>query len=529
MGFGDSLYEVEAMESRIHLDATPAMAEIIFMVDESGSWIDYSTNANWANTANRLDQIATGIASQLSAAGVDARFGLRGLTYGDYNYFLANGTYNRSIPVNQQNDLLGSISEFCASTDLLSCDGCNGWGIGVEADLGVVECLEQYPIRRNASVSIIILSEEPEVHVTRPDLTEALQEIGDHNVMIHEIRRLACYDSTDNLIDILGILPSGDLCLAVPNSSEFVSSSQWYDPIGVDYELALDTGGSAWRLGYIYQKHPSVYPFVSDDVDNWINAVASTVASSAVVQADRTPNTIINGGDVQRNLVNSLSFEFSEAVSVTSAALEIARFDTSSQQWVEVTGLSTSFSFNSQTHTATWTLSQDLGDGQYMAVLTEDGVTLNSEAYLFPAGAFTYRFHQLDGDFDGNGSQGAGDIDRLIDMLGTGLVGYDLTGDSSVTTADVENLVTVRFGTYFGDANLDGVVSGADFLIWQNNCGLDGGWAEGNWNYDTTVSGADFLIWQNNCGQQNLNFALDSADPFEDFVWLGRALEEYLV
>jgi hypothetical protein len=53
-----------------------------------------------------------------------------------------------------------------------------------------------------------------------------------------------------------------------------------------------------------------------------------------------------------------------------------------------------------------------------------------------------------------------------------------------------------------GDANLDGKVDGADFLVWQNNFGTASGatWSTGDFNGDGKVDGADFLLWQNNFG-----------------------------
>jgi hypothetical protein len=51
-----------------------------------------------------------------------------------------------------------------------------------------------------------------------------------------------------------------------------------------------------------------------------------------------------------------------------------------------------------------------------------------------------------------------------------------------------------------GDANLDGVVDGVDFLAWQSGYGNNttGTWAIGDFNGDRKVDGVDFLIWQSN-------------------------------
>jgi len=53
---------------------------------------------------------------------------------------------------------------------------------------------------------------------------------------------------------------------------------------------------------------------------------------------------------------------------------------------------------------------------------------------------------------------------------------------------------------FYGDANLDGKVTIADFLALQNNFGQVGAWADGDFTGDEMVTIADFLILQNNWG-----------------------------
>ena len=52
-----------------------------------------------------------------------------------------------------------------------------------------------------------------------------------------------------------------------------------------------------------------------------------------------------------------------------------------------------------------------------------------------------------------------------------------------------------------GDANLDNIVNGTDFLILRNHFGnTDANWADGDFSDDGTVNGTDFLILRNNFG-----------------------------
>ena len=55
-----------------------------------------------------------------------------------------------------------------------------------------------------------------------------------------------------------------------------------------------------------------------------------------------------------------------------------------------------------------------------------------------------------------------------------------------------------------GDADLDGLVDGADLALWQQNYdplgtgGDNNTWAMGNWNDDNMIDGADLALWQQN-------------------------------
>jgi len=65
---------------------------------------------------------------------------------------------------------------------------------------------------------------------------------------------------------------------------------------------------------------------------------------------------------------------------------------------------------------------------------------------------------------------------------------------------DLSGLYLVVYA-YGGDANLDGTVSIADWLILQNHFNQAGTWFEGDFNGDGQVTVADYLIMQNNWGK----------------------------
>ncbi len=94
------------------------------------------------------------------------------------------------------------------------------------------------------------------------------------------------------------------------------------------------------------------------------------------------------------------------------------------------------------------------------------------------------------------------DIDTLFDRVGLATNNWyeDLDVDGSVTLADINTLVRNIFLTEFGDVNLDGKVSTADFVKLSNNYGNAGTWITGDFNGDNFVNFADYSILANHYG-----------------------------
>lgn len=109
-------------------------------------------------------------------------------------------------------------------------------------------------------------------------------------------------------------------------------------------------------------------------------------------------------------------------------------------------------------------------------------------------------------DLDADGQINCNDVDALTTEIaaGTNHPDFDLNGDGMVDTVDLDQWLSIG-GAFslpsgqpipYGDANLDGLVDGADFLIWNTNKFTAGtGWCSGNFNADGQVDGRDFLIW----------------------------------
>lgn len=104
----------------------------------------------------------------------------------------------------------------------------------------------------------------------------------------------------------------------------------------------------------------------------------------------------------------------------------------------------------------------------------------------------------LPGDFDGNGSLDCVDVDALTQAIAAGSTDltFDVTGDLVVDHQDLDEWVLNLKGTLFGDANLDFVVDGLDFTVWNANKFSTGtAWCSGDFTADGTTDGLDFTVW----------------------------------
>lgn len=115
----------------------------------------------------------------------------------------------------------------------------------------------------------------------------------------------------------------------------------------------------------------------------------------------------------------------------------------------------------------------------------------------------------LDGDFNNDGNYNCTDVNSLVATIAaqTNASAFDLTGDGFVNGADL-TFWLAQAGTrnlpngnpyLVGDANLDGVVDGSDFGIWNSNkFTATPAWCSGDFNADGNVDGSDFGLWNAN-------------------------------
>ena len=105
------------------------------------------------------------------------------------------------------------------------------------------------------------------------------------------------------------------------------------------------------------------------------------------------------------------------------------------------------------------------------------------------------------GDFNGDGTLDCVDANLMSNAVANNLqdASYDLDGDGQVDQDDLTMWIEDIKGTLIGDADLNGVVDGQDYILWnQNKFTATSDWCRGDFNGDGLVDGQDFIAWNGN-------------------------------
>jgi hypothetical protein len=103
------------------------------------------------------------------------------------------------------------------------------------------------------------------------------------------------------------------------------------------------------------------------------------------------------------------------------------------------------------------------------------------------------------GDFDSDGDLDTADIDDLTQQIAGGLnpAAYDLNGDAAVNTGDLGVWVHDLFGTWVGDANLDGLFNSNDLVAvlasGTYEADVPSVWSTGDFNGDGRTGTGDLV------------------------------------
>jgi hypothetical protein len=130
---------------------------------------------------------------------------------------------------------------------------------------------------------------------------------------------------------------------------------------------------------------------------------------------------------------------------------------------------------------------------------------LSNNDMIVGNGNLTTMTNQIKQGYAGGAWNGAGGITSSAAGLTTNTaLGIELNSNGSsallsmfdsqpVTSTDV----LVKY-TYFGDANLDGIVNGSDYTLIDNGFNNKlSGWRNGDFNYDGVVNGDDYTLIDN--------------------------------
>jgi hypothetical protein len=104
------------------------------------------------------------------------------------------------------------------------------------------------------------------------------------------------------------------------------------------------------------------------------------------------------------------------------------------------------------------------------------------------------------GDFNGDGALNALDIDLLSANVGGVDLKYDVNSDGKVDPTDRDVWVKDLRKTWYGDANMDGEFSSADFVAvftigeYEDATVGNSTWADGDWNGDKDFTSSDFVF-----------------------------------
>jgi alpha-amylase len=105
------------------------------------------------------------------------------------------------------------------------------------------------------------------------------------------------------------------------------------------------------------------------------------------------------------------------------------------------------------------------------------------------------------GDLNQDGVASAGDVAALYSNFGGSAWLFDLNVDGVVDLQDVETLIGDVIRTVPEDFNLDRVVDGADFLLWQSGIGAPAArFDQGDADLNGVVDGSDLALWRSNLG-----------------------------
>ncbi len=309
-------------------------------------------------------------------------------------------------------------------------------------------------------------------------------------------------------------------------------------------ELIIEGNGNTLResgdflgLALAAAINPVFTPGTSGDgVYSFDNLAAVNYFDCEVTQVDDVGPQIVDQS-YNESGVSAIVIEFSEDVSQALDTGYLTVIDTASNQALSQ-GLM-ALSYDAGTNIANFTFpglpNGRLPEGDYVATIAGSlpdlfGNLLVTETPLF----FYASGSNVVGDFDGDLDLDADDIDALVMAIVNGGAPseFDLTGDGLLDLTDRDEWLALAGAAnlpsgnpyLLGDANLDAVVDGQDFIIWNGNKFTSTGkWTQADWNADGVTDGLDFIIWNVNKFTAVASSLASEAFDYADGSLFGRS------
>lgn len=294
----------------------------------------------------------------------------------------------------------------------------------------------------------------------------------------------------------------------------------------------IKAGSSPYATGFALDEHPEIDPNTNDGEFDWI--VIDGSGNIKIGESGYYDTGTIVGG--QTGSGGAAGAEEPKVISRAITNYNGPDTDSNSQNEVVPGAWSTSKAMpvpGADDDTAVTEgrfVTYDKGTGLVYFFDNDSGAAPNvvSDVYVFDPSTGTLVYQEqnaanhflerhgirlfLRGDATGDGLVTDEDIDEFFDTLADPTMGgtvtsaigqewFDLTGDGLLTSDDMDELIEVILETAYGDANLDGIVDGADYTLWADNyLETDVGWATGDFTGNGIADGGDYTLWADNYG-----------------------------
>jgi hypothetical protein len=142
----------------------------------------------------------------------------------------------------------------------------------------------------------------------------------------------------------------------------------------------------------------------------------------------------------------------------------------------------------------------DWAKGQVALIRVWDGVLTDGEVSELAADPFGAAVPR-GGDYNDDGQVDVSDVDLLSSAIRSASLNlrFDINGSGGADLGDLAQMIHEVFGTWFGDANLDGLFDTSDLVTtfqagqYEDAATRNSTWSTGDWNADGDFTSSDLV------------------------------------